>query len=370
MPPTATTRPDVVEGLVVTRNLPVLNDQSLRAEVDIQITTAKAFPRIVKDCIDEAITMATLTEEIAASCAYHLERKQQGGGKAYIKGPSVRLAEIMLMAWGNARAEARACDPDAKFANAEGAMWDLEKNTAIRVSVKRRITDRDGKRYGDDMIGTTTAAAASIALRNAIIRIIPRTVVHMVYDAALQCARGDIKTVGERRAKALAWFGSLGVTPEQVCTFLERGSVEEITIDDLGALNAAKESLKREEKTIEELFPDPAKVAAEQAAAAANGQKGAAGIASEVRKQAGTDAPATPEQEARRKQALALSEAEKVRKEKGCSPELVGCAQDADAYSAGEGGRRVCVNHAPKSEGASLPGMDAPTAGSGRKRKS
>ena len=39
-----------------------------KAEVDMQISTAKAFPRSLKTFMDEALSMATLTEDIAQSC--------------------------------------------------------------------------------------------------------------------------------------------------------------------------------------------------------------------------------------------------------------------------------------------------------------
>ena len=61
-----------------------------KAEIDVQISTAKAFPRSLTMFIQKATSMATLTEEIAASCSYALPR----GGKN-LEGPSVRLAEIV-----------------------------------------------------------------------------------------------------------------------------------------------------------------------------------------------------------------------------------------------------------------------------------
>lgn len=53
---------------------------------------------------------------------------------------------------------------------AQGVFHDLERNVAITYEVRRRIVDKNGRRYKPDMIGVTANAACSIALRNAILR--------------------------------------------------------------------------------------------------------------------------------------------------------------------------------------------------------
>jgi hypothetical protein len=41
-----------------------------RAEIDIQVSTARAYPRNVKDFMKNAEAMVTLSEDIAASCIF------------------------------------------------------------------------------------------------------------------------------------------------------------------------------------------------------------------------------------------------------------------------------------------------------------
>src|SRR6185503_20995123 len=72
-----------------------------KASIDMQIATAKQYPRVVSDCIKEALTLATMDEDTAGSMFYALPR----GGKK-IEGPSARLAEIMAYSWGNLRVDA------------------------------------------------------------------------------------------------------------------------------------------------------------------------------------------------------------------------------------------------------------------------
>ncbi|MFM7859586.1 MAG: hypothetical protein ACKO96_48585, partial [Flammeovirgaceae bacterium] len=138
-----------------------------KAEIDTQIATAKAFPRSEKMFMDRAISMATVTEEIAQSCIYALPR----GGKP-IEGPSVRLAEIIVASYGNLRSSARIVDNDGKMITSQGVCHDLENNTAVSVDVKRRITDKNGKTFNDDMQVVTGNAANAIAFRNAVFKVV------------------------------------------------------------------------------------------------------------------------------------------------------------------------------------------------------
>ena len=128
-------------------------------DVDIQIATARQYPRNITAFKRQAMDMATLDDETAASCFYCLPR----GGKK-IMGPSARLAEIVASAWGNMRAQSKVVEVNDKEVVAEGACWDLEKNVLISVQVRRRITDSKGIRFNDDMIVVTGNAASSIAL--------------------------------------------------------------------------------------------------------------------------------------------------------------------------------------------------------------
>src|SRR5258708_5503124 len=86
-----------------------------RAEYDVQIATAKRYPRSIKQFIDNAMEMVTLSEQIADDCIYALPRD----GKT-IEGPSARFAEMILHAWGHTRAGARIVNEDSRFVTAQG----------------------------------------------------------------------------------------------------------------------------------------------------------------------------------------------------------------------------------------------------------
>ena len=130
--------------------------QQDRAAIDIQIATAKQFPRNIKRATDNSVAIVTMDKETAETCTYSVPR----GGKA-ITGPSVHLARILAQQWGNMRVDAKVISVDAKQLTSQAVAFDLENNLAIKIEVKRSIMGKNG-RFNDDMITVTGNAANSI----------------------------------------------------------------------------------------------------------------------------------------------------------------------------------------------------------------
>lgn len=223
-------------------------------DVDVQVTTAKRYPRSLGQFKQRALSMATLDEETAANCIYAIPR----GGKV-IEGPSARLAEIVASAWGNLRIDARVTGEDERFVHAEAVAWDLETNVAIRYQTRRRITNKYGKKYDDDMIGVTANAATSIALRNSVFKVVPMAYTKEIYKAARQTAAGDIKTLAARRGEMLDYFARFGIVADRVLSSLGREKVEDINLDDLATLKGIATAIKDGETQIDDAFPEPTK---------------------------------------------------------------------------------------------------------------
>ena len=222
-----------------------------RHEIDQQVSTAKQYPRDISGFLQECRTMCTLNDKVAASCIYSIPRS----GKM-IEGPSSRFAEVALSAWGNSRAGARVIGEDRNFVTSQAIFHDLEKNISITIEVRRRITDRNGKRFGDDMIAVTGNAASSIALRNAVLKGIPKAFWADIYDEARSTAMGDSKTLETRRADAIEFLSRFGVTEKMVCAALGVRSRNEISLENLANLRGMATSLKDGEASVETLFGD------------------------------------------------------------------------------------------------------------------
>jgi hypothetical protein len=222
-----------------------------RAEIDGQIATAKQYPRSITRVTGNILSLATLDVQAAEECMYALPR----GGKPVV-GPSIRLAEIVAGQWGNCRVGARVVDVNRgeKYIEAEGVFHDLETNTASKATVRRRIVDRGGRLFTDDMIIVTGNAACSIARRNAILAGVPKAVWRKAYEAAEGAVKGDIKTLGERRAGMFKAFAAFGVKPEQIYALMEVAGEDEITLDHIPTLTGMYQSLKGGEITVEQMF--------------------------------------------------------------------------------------------------------------------
>lgn len=240
--------------------LQVSNMESLnaltRAEVDAQIATAKAYPRNLSQVLNNIETLATMDEETAAACFYMLRRQ----GKL-IEGPSVRMAEIIASSWGNIRVQARIIANDGKMITAQGVCHDLESNYAVSAEVKRRITDKNGKTYSEDMQVVTGNAACSIAMRNALFKVVPGALVKKVITKAKKVSLGEATSLEESRMKMLDYFQKIGVDQQHLFDYLSVAKIEEINTDMVVELRGLATAIKEGQTTIQEtFFPKPGTV--------------------------------------------------------------------------------------------------------------
>lgn len=241
------------EAELLEQQVPVVTglEAQTRGEIDIQIATAKRYPRSVAQVMKSAMSLVELSEEVAEQCFYAVPRD----GKT-IEGPSARLAEIMASCWGHMRSEARVVEETDTHVVSRGTTWDLERNVAVAFEVRRRITNRQGKKYGDDMITTTSNAANSIAYRNSVLRAIPKAFWQPVYDRARKVAIGDAETLVSKRTKALAHFGKMGVSEARVFTAIGVNGIEDVTLDKLATLKGIAQAIKEGDTTVDDAFPE------------------------------------------------------------------------------------------------------------------
>ena len=221
------------------------------SEVSVQLDAAHRYPRSFTKFMSNAKNLVTRNKQIAESCMYSLPR----GGKM-ITGPSVRLAEICASAYGNLQIATRVIGIDDTEVIAQGAAWDMEQNVRVTVEARRRIVKSDGKRYDDSMINVTGAAGSSVALRNAIFRVIPRAYIDELYDHARTFALGDAKDLPVRREEIIGQVEKTGVSRDRVFARLGRVGIEDVTRDDLETLLGIGNAIKDKSLRIEEAFPE------------------------------------------------------------------------------------------------------------------
>jgi hypothetical protein len=221
-----------------------------------QIATARKYPRNVTTFVKELTELACLSQQTAIAMVYSLPRANK-----QIVGPSIRFAEAVLACWGNARAGVEIVDVDKKegFVTAEGRYYDCEKNVGMALRKRRRIV---AKQINADSIQVTGDAVSSIALRDAILRCVPKAIWEPIWLKAKATAAGDAKSIQTVRDQLLQIFHALGVTDVQIFNALSEFGTTVAGPADLGAdqilaLQAWHRQLKEGDSTIEDIFGSP-----------------------------------------------------------------------------------------------------------------
>jgi len=302
-----------------------------KSELDVAITTAKNYPRSITSFQSEVRKMCCLNEDVAEECLYALPRKDKDGKKVNIEGPSIRMAEIILSAWGNARAVSRVLSTEGDSVIAQGVFVDLQRNVTVSKEVRRRITRSNGSRYSEDMISVTANAASSIAVRNAILAGIPKAFWNAAYEDAKKTAVGTLDTLEQRRNGALDWLKSKGVEAARVFGALDVAGLDDIGLDELGTLRALVANVKSGDMTVDAAFP---KLGGEETETPRKGTRGLK--AALAGKEAPTEAKLTERETAPGPPSVPLS-----RRCSKCDQEAVVilegvnyCADDAPDYTA------------------------------------
>jgi hypothetical protein len=242
----------ILTPAVEVQSISVTEAQS-RAEIDIQIATAQRYPRDVERAIQNVIAVVSRDKELAQSCVYSLPR----AGKE-ISGASVHLARFLASEYKNLRIDSKIVEIGDTMITAQSVCLDLQNNYALRTEVKRRIVDKNGQRFKDDMIVVTCNAALAIATRNAILQVIPVTAVNKVYFAAKQAIIGDLtdeQKMLKRRKEILDGFhNTFNVSEAEVLALLELETVNQIKEAQMLTLVGLAQAIQDGDTTVAEAF--------------------------------------------------------------------------------------------------------------------
>lgn len=204
--------------------------------------------RSIARFLERAREMATINEDVARSCVYAVIDDAEG----VIEGPSARLAEILVSAWGRCEIETRPVKQERETIAVQGVFHDLETGVRITAEVHRRISGT-----GADAAAMTVNATASIAMRTVAMQGIPRALWMPVYHAARALVIGDASTLPSRRSEALAALKGLGVSAERVLARLRVPVEEGITGGHFVALIGLLNAIRDEGRDASEIFGLP-----------------------------------------------------------------------------------------------------------------
>ena len=233
-----------------------------RQEIDLQITTAKRYPRNITGFVNSCIAQATLDPEVAQSLFYSVPvGKGAGGRQTYAEGASIRLAEMVAANYKNLRYTTDIIAEDDKSITARAMVMDLENNVGRSATHSESVIDKGGRRYSDRQIERVKDVAQSKALRKAIFTVVPAALIKPIISAAKALLAGQTASLEQRRANIIQWVKSLRIEPKRVWTALGIAGADDLTPADIEQLTAIYQAIASNETTIEDAFPPVSKFA-------------------------------------------------------------------------------------------------------------
>lgn len=256
----ATVESDAQQGEIVDTVGSSALEALVRGEIDIQIATAKRFPRSLEQFTRRAIAMATIDEETAESCIYRrpVGKKRGANGRMedeFAEGMSIRMAEIVGASYGNLRVYAQLVEQTPEFVRARGGAIDLETNFFSSSEIIESTLKQDGTPFSPRMRVVVAKACLAKARRDATFQVVPKALAKPVETEVRRILMGDAQTLDKRRARILSWIQKLGVDPARVWTALNISGPADLGPEQLLQLTGIRTAIKDNETTIDEAFP-------------------------------------------------------------------------------------------------------------------
>lgn len=267
-----------------------------KAEIEAAYAIAIHRPRSYLEA-RKKILAACGRPRFAESAIYALPRRSKNRQTekwetVYITGPTIRCAEEILRALGNIRVTLSVVFEDAEKRICALNVTDLENNVPIETSfvvaktVERRQL-RDGEKAVEIRVGSEGSpvyivaaseadvaakqnAAASKAIRNAVIRLFPSDLMEEALETIAKTQAGEHKADSAKAVRNLVdGFGRLGVTLAQIAEYLGHPA-DTMTEAEWSDLKRVGTSIRDGETTWAEVMEARAEEAAEKRPAKAD----------------------------------------------------------------------------------------------------
>jgi hypothetical protein len=232
----------VQQGSTVNAGTALTEQSRAVAEALGKLQVAKQFPR------DENVAYS----KIMAACSRHafastaLYSYPKGGQQ--VSGPSIRMAEMLIRAWGNCEAGLKELSQRDGESEMMAYTWDYETNTMFvknfAVKHERKARGKTTKLSDPRDIYELTANNGSRRQRATMLAAIPDYIVEDAVNAVKQTLAGNSgEPVTDRVRKMVAAFGKFGVTPDMIAKYVgfEVDLIDSETLVDLtGVYNSIK----------------------------------------------------------------------------------------------------------------------------------
>jgi hypothetical protein len=115
-------------------------------------------------------------------------------GKAIVKGPTIKLAMMLVREWGNCDAQSYVIAEDNRNWIFMGEFIDIERGFRLRREYRKRKSEQVGGKYSDERKETMAfQSGQSKCIRNVVINAMPGGLVQKVMEIAEEGQRKDVE---------------------------------------------------------------------------------------------------------------------------------------------------------------------------------
>lgn len=224
------------------------------ATIQSQMSIAQMFPRDINK-VQQRILSVCSRPQLASSAIYVFAK-----GNTTVQGASIRLAEALLNAYGNAKAGFEIMSQTDTESSVRAYALDMETNTLVErtfIVSHLRYTKKGSYILTDPReIYETVASQASRKLRACILEIIPSDLQELAMSECTKTLAKNVDITPEKLENLVVCFGTFGVTKAQIETLIQR-KLEAITQTQYLDLKRKYVSLRDGVASPEDFFGSP-----------------------------------------------------------------------------------------------------------------
>lgn len=214
------------------------------SEIKGKMFLARQFPRDVDWSLQNVLKECE-RPELAAAAQYEFPR-----GDSVVKGPSIRLVEVLARHWGNIDSGVTEVDSQDGVTTIKCFAWDLETNVSDEktFSVKHeRSTKKGNYKLTDERdIYETVANNGARRKRACLLAVMPGWYVEAALaacDRTLAASLTDGKSMEEVVGSIVSAFAEFNISPEQISAKLNK-SIDKLSKNDVVKLRHLYSAIK------------------------------------------------------------------------------------------------------------------------------
>lgn len=214
------------------------------SEIKGKMFLARQFPRDPERSLQNVL-MECQRPKLAEVAQYEYPK-----GDSVVKGPSIRLVEVLARHWGNIDSGVTEIDTYSDHTVIKAYAWDLETNVSDEKTFAvqhKRTTKKGSYKLTDERdIYEMVANKAARRKRACLLAVMPGWYVEAALDACNETLRNSVtngKNIEEVREAVVTAFAEFGISPDHIAAKLGR-PVDKLDPNDIVKLRHLYSAIK------------------------------------------------------------------------------------------------------------------------------